>query len=92
MTLLTLPVMYYRHCRSRLPKYAVPVFIRLTSTAYSTGNHKQNKVPLKTEGVDPDKVSKEDSMYWIERSGKGKTYVPFVKNDWERLVAGKAKL
>lgn len=82
----------YRHCRSRLPRYAVPVFVRHTSTAYSTGNHKQNKVPLKIEGVDPDKVSNGDLMYWIERSGKGDTYVPFVRGDWERCVAGKAKL
>lgn len=81
-----------RHCRSRLPKYAVPVFIRLTDAAYSTGNYKQNKVPLKGEGVDPDKVSNGDAVYWAERRGKGDTYVPFARDDWERLVAGKAKL
>lgn len=60
--------------------------------AYSTGNHKQNKVPLKTEGVDPDKVSGGDVIYWIDRHGKGDTYVPFTPEDWEMLHQGKARL
>lgn len=81
-----------RHCRSRLPKYAVPVFVRLTSAAYSTGNHKQNKVPLKGEGVDPDKVSHGDAVYWIDGNGKGDNYVPFDREDWVKLQTGKAKL
>lgn len=81
-----------RHCRSRLPKYAVPVFVRFTSATYSTGTHKQNKVPLKTEGVDPDKVSNSDAIYWIERGGKGDTYVPFTGEDWKMIQAGKARL
>lgn len=81
-----------RYCRSRLPKYAVPVFVRLTNAAYSTGNHKQNKVPLKGEGVDPEKVSNGDSVYWIDDGGKGNTYVPFLKEDWVKLQSGRAKL
>ncbi|CAN8096349.1 unnamed protein product [Discula destructiva] len=83
---------FLRHCRSQLPKYAVPIFVRLTDAAYSTGNHKQNKVPLKSEGVDPDKLSNGDMLYWIERNGKGQTYVPFHRDDWKKLEAGKAKL
>ncbi|KAJ4407847.1 hypothetical protein N0V82_009830 [Gnomoniopsis sp. IMI 355080] len=73
-------------------EYAVPVFVRLTNAAYSTGNHKQNKVPLKGEGVDPDQVSNGDMVYWIEAYGKGNTYVPFGRGDWEQLQIGKAKL
>lgn len=85
---------YYvcRYCRSRLPKYAVPVFVRLTSAPYSTGNHKQNKVPLKTEGVDPEKVSNNDSIYWIARDGKGDSYIPFTMEDWKTVEAGRARL
>lgn len=49
-------------------------------------------MPLKAEGVDPDKVSNGDTLYWIKRNGKGETYVPFVREDWERLQTGKAKL
>lgn len=83
---------FLQYARSRLPKYAIPIFIRLTNNAYSTANHKQNKVPLKTEGVDPDKVSSGDAIYWIDKGGKGNTYVPFTREDWNSLTSGKAKL
>lgn len=83
---------FLTYCRSRLPKYAVPLFIRLTKNPYSTANYKQNKVPLKAEGVDPDKISHGDILYWIANGGKGDTYVPFTREDWSSLTAGKAKL
>lgn len=77
-----------RHSRANLPKYAVPIFIRLVSEPLSTGNHKQNKVPLKAEGVDPDKLSSGDAIYWA----RGDTYVPFTRADWEGLSQGRARL
>lgn len=83
---------FLRHARARLPRYAVPVFVRLTDTPYSTANHKQNKVPLKAEGVDPDKVSHEDAVYWVAGGGKGDSYVPFTRADWNSLTTGRAKL
>ncbi|KAG8157118.1 hypothetical protein KVR01_013108 [Diaporthe batatas] len=79
---------FLRYARANLPKYAVPVFIRLVSEPLSTGNHKQNKVPLKAEGVDPDKVSSGDAIYWA----RGDTYVPFTRADWEGLSQGRARL
>ena len=80
-----------RHCRAGLPKYAVPVFVRLVDEPLTTGNHKQNKVPLKAEGVDPDKVSNGNKVLWVQ-DGKGDTYVPFTKEDWKGLTTGRAKL
>ncbi|KAG6365782.1 hypothetical protein INS49_007393 [Diaporthe citri] len=79
---------FLRHSRANLPKYAVPIFIRLVSEPLSTGNHKQNKVPLKAEGVDPDKVSSGDAIYWV----RDDTYVPFTRADWEGLSKGRARL
>ncbi|KAL1880138.1 hypothetical protein Daus18300_001501 [Diaporthe australafricana] len=79
---------FLKHSRANLPKYAVPIFIRLVSEPLSTGNHKQNKVPLKAEGVDPDKVSSGDAIYWA----RGDTYVPFTRADWEGLSQGRARL
>lgn len=58
----------------------------------ATHNNKQNKMPLKKEGVDPDQVQGGDTILWINEGGKGNTYVPFTKSDWQRLVAGKARL
>lgn len=79
---------FLRYARANLPKYAVPIFIRLVSEPLSTGNHKQNKVPLKAEGVDPDKISSGDAIYWA----RGETYVPFTRADWEGLSQGRARL
>lgn len=79
------------HCRAALPKYAVPIFVRLVDEPLTTGNHKQNKVPLKAEGVDPDKVSNGDQVLWV-KDGKGSTYVPFTREDWKSLTTGKARL
>jgi hypothetical protein len=87
---LTLP--RYRHARTHLPRYAVPLFLRHVQAPSSTHNNKQNKVPLKQEGVDPDKVASGDKVFWIERHGKGDTYVPFTRRDWEDLHVGRAKL
>ena len=51
-------------------------------------NNKQNKVPLKREGVDPEKVQGGDEIVWAQ----GDSYVPFTRQDWANLSAGKAKL
>lgn len=81
-----------RHARTHLPKYAVPLFLRHVEAPSSTHNNKQNKIPLKREGVHPDKVTPGDKVFWIERHGKGITYIPFTRQDWEDLHVGKAKL
>ncbi|KXH55567.1 AMP-binding enzyme [Colletotrichum salicis] len=78
--------------RSKLPRYAVPVFIRLLNEGTATHNNKQNKVPLKNEGVDPSKIQGGDQLLWIEKHGKGNTYVLFTQDDWNNLGMGKAKL
>ena len=81
-----------RHSRTHLPKYAVPQFIRLVKEMTPIHNNKQNKVPLREEGVDPAKVGLEDQVLWIESHGKGATYVEFHKDHWEDLKLGKAML
>ncbi|ROT42645.1 AMP-binding enzyme [Sodiomyces alkalinus F11] len=80
-----------KHARSKLPKYAVPIFLRILQNQTASHNNKQNKAPLKRDGVDPRKVQI-DQLFWIEKTGKGQTYVPFRQQDWDGLVAGKAKL
>ncbi|EHY57365.1 hypothetical protein HRR83_002850 [Exophiala dermatitidis] len=85
-----------RYTRARLPRYAVPVFLRIVKASTHIHNHKQNKVPLRNEGVDPKRVGtevpdgKDDVFYWLPP--KGDRYVPFTREDWESLVAGKARL
>jgi len=81
--------------KANLPKYAVPVFLRVVDASTHIHNHKQNKVPLTKEGVDPKLVGTEvpegeaDVFLWNPR---GEAYVPFRPEDWEGLLGGKARL
>ncbi|KAF9891368.1 hypothetical protein FE257_004224 [Aspergillus nanangensis] len=82
--------------RARLPKYAVPVFLRIVEASTHIHNHKQNKVPLREEGVDPDKIGtkapegKDDKFLWLAPGDDA--YKVFSRDDWEVLQAGKARL
>ena len=40
------------HTRAKLPKYAVPVFLRVLNDITTMHNNKQNKVPLRNDGID----------------------------------------
>ncbi|GAA5999278.1 long-chain fatty acid transporter FAT1 [Rhodotorula paludigena] len=77
------------HVQLKLPKYAQPLFIRLVKALESTGTGKQLKVVLRNEGVDPALVGG-DPVYWLHPDKR--TYVPFTRNDWDVLRAGKVKL
>ena len=99
LRLVDYPFPYYftlltsnRYSRTHLPKYAVPVFIRLVKEMTPIHNNKQNKVPLREEGVDPARVKAEDKVLWINEKGKGHTYIDFDVDHWEQLKLGKARL
>jgi acyl-CoA synthetase (AMP-forming)/AMP-acid ligase II len=77
------------HFRSRLPKYAVPVFLRLLKEIEVTGTLKHQKVALRNQGVDPDKLGA-DEVYWLAPGSD--RYQPFTRRDWQRVVGGEAKL
>lgn len=58
-------------------------------------NNKQNKVQLRREGIELDKIAngeggKKDVMYWCPPGGD--TYVPFHREEWDSLETGRAKL
>ncbi|KAJ3498041.1 hypothetical protein NLG97_g1437 [Lecanicillium saksenae] len=81
------------HLRKCLPRYAVPLFLRrvdeVANTSTTTGTHKQQKVALRKAGVNPVGENGDDiTLYWL----KGKTYVPFGKEEWNRMQNGKVKL
>ncbi|KAF3490673.1 fatty acid transporter protein [Arthroderma uncinatum] len=87
---------FLKHTRERLPRYAVPVFVRLVSASEHIHNHKQNKVGLREEGVEPAKRGtkatggKEDKMLWL--IPKMDTYEEFGDKEWESLVGGGVRL
>lgn len=78
------------HVRKRLPRYAVPLFLRLTKEDLEvTGTLKHQKVVLRNEGVEPSKTGS-DEVYWLPSGAEA--YEPFGQKEWERLVGGGAKL
>jgi acyl-CoA synthetase (AMP-forming)/AMP-acid ligase II len=81
------------HCLASLPRYAVPLFLRVTKSLEYTGTHKLQKQKLRSEGIDLDvikRTSGDDQMYWLP-PGSG-AYVPFTEKDLQELKAGKVRL
>lgn len=82
-----------RHVVSTLPRYAVPIFLRITDALQYTGTFKIQKGKAKKEGVDLDLIEKGgsgDRVYWLPHDGK--SYVPFRRKDWEALKGGELRL
>ena len=87
------------YANERLPRYAVPAFVRVLSGEVGSNamhNGKQNKTGLRAEGVEPVKRGSQvagggqDTMRYL-KPGSG-TYVPFEKGEWEQLLGGRARL
>jgi len=67
-----------------LPRYAVPIFVRVVRSLEYTGTMKLQKGRLKGEGVDPEKMGGSgDAVFWLPMGES--EYVRFRKTDWDRL-------
>jgi len=77
-----------KHCKDRLPSYALPLFIRREKAIEITSTFKHQKVHLRQQGCDPAKVK--DPLWWYNPT-KG-TYEPFGPAEYENLQKGRAKL
>jgi len=75
--------------RKRLPRYAVPLFLRVMHDVEVTGTLKHQKVVLRNEGVDPAKMG-DDELFWLPPGAE--SYEPFGKKEWARVEGGSAKL
>jgi acyl-CoA synthetase (AMP-forming)/AMP-acid ligase II len=76
------------HAQRVLPRYAVPLFLRLPKMEMqTTGTNKQQKHVLRSQGVDPEKTDG-DEIFWL-RNG---SYVKFGPGEWKELSSGKVKL
>lgn len=79
------------HLNKSLPRYAVPLFLRVFEEVGSstTGTNKFQKQGLRVAGVNPDGYDGAPSkMYWL----KGNTYVPFDEAAYKQLQGGRVKL
>ena len=62
---------------SSLPRYAIPVFVRIRNILEVTGTFKLSKVNLKKEGYNPNKIS--DTLYiWDSKSKNLKKFTPDI--------------
>lgn len=76
-----------------LPKYAVPLFVRIIPEMPKTENNKLMKGSLKNEGADPSKMPSSDKLYWLKNGwGSGKVYEELTCNDWADLGSGRVSL
>lgn len=81
------------HCLASLPRYAVPLFLRVTKNLDYTGTHKMQKQKLRTEGINVSAIkesSSDDRMYWLPPGSQA--YVPFTERDFDALKAGRVRL
>lgn len=76
------------HLKKKLPKYAIPLFIRFVPGMDVTGTFKQQKVVFRNQGIDLGKIPESDPVFWL----KGDTYVPFTLEDYSKIDVGKVKL
>ncbi|KAF3035727.1 hypothetical protein E8E11_003031 [Didymella keratinophila] len=72
-----------KHARAVLPGYAVPLFLRVTPALEYTGTMKIQKGRLKTEGIDVDKVTGNDKLYWLPPNSD--RYQPYGRKEWEGI-------
>ena len=75
--------------RKSLPKYAVPLFIRIVPTMEQTGTVKQQKVQLRNQGIEHDKCGS-DRLYWLPPNAEA--YQPFLPEHYQNIAAGKVRL
>ncbi|CAC9892227.1 unnamed protein product [Aureobasidium pullulans] len=77
------------HAREKMPKFAIPLFLRVVKEFEVTGTAKYTKHGLREQGVDPGKVG-EDGLFWLPVGAEA--YTEFGKRDWDGVVGGGVKL
>jgi len=70
--------------KEKLPSYARPIFLRVSSAIQVTGTFKHQKAALKKEGINPDIVK--DKLY-VSDSEKH-CFVPLTKDTYLRISSG----
>ncbi|KAI1864028.1 uncharacterized protein JN550_009048 [Neoarthrinium moseri] len=86
------------HCLTKLPRYAVPIFVRVVRQLEYTGTMKLQKGRLRSEGVDLEKIEESakskgeavDTVYWLPPGTR--EYVPFRNKDLQELKGGTVRL
>jgi len=78
------PVAFWTLATNRLPRYAAPLFVRLSAKADMTGNYKLRKVDLQREGFDVSLVK--DPLF--VRDDTAGSYVPITPQAMAKALGG----
>ena len=82
-----------QHVIGRLPRYAVPIFLRIAPELSYTGTFKVQKGQAKREGIDLDLIEQsgsKDRVFWLPPGST--TYKPFTRAELKSLRDGVVKL
>lgn len=74
-----------KHMLAKLPRYAVPIFIKFVDSITRTGNNKVQKALYRNQKIPG---SSNETIYWL----RGDTYVPLDLSEWKTVETGKARL
>nr|AMO44422.1 long chain fatty acid transport protein [Starmerella bombicola] len=74
-----------KHLLERLPRYAVPIFIKFVDTVTITGNNKVQKKEFRNQQIP---APAGQTIYWLE----GTSYKPLTADAWARVENGRHKL
>ena len=77
------PRAFHAHASAHLPRYAVPLFVRVPPVADMTTTFKLRKVDLQRDGYDPARVA--DPLYVREETAR--SYVPLTAEAVARALA-----
>lgn len=82
-----------QYALANLPRYAVPLFIRIVKSIDYTATNKMQKGKLKADGIDWHKIresSPDDILHWLPPGSD--IYVPYGRKEWESIQSGVVKL
>lgn len=69
---------------AKLPRYAVPVFLKFVNQIETTGNNKIQKKLYRNQQI----PSTTETIYWL----KDNKYVPLTADDWKFVESGRSRL
>ncbi|ANB15115.1 long-chain fatty acid transporter FAT1 [Sugiyamaella lignohabitans] len=75
-----------KHLIAKLPRYAVPIFLKFVPEIETTGNNKVQKSRYRNQKIPSD--SEKEVIYWL----KNDTYVPLTHDDWSLVTSGSSRL
>ncbi|KAH7644056.1 long-chain fatty acid transport protein-like protein [Dermatophagoides farinae] len=76
----------YEFMKNRIPEYAIPKFIRFTRKIQLTSTQKYIKYPLREQGIDLNRLTDDDQIYYFDRIKE--KYHPMNHDIYDKIING----